>query len=40
VTETAQIYGRIDNLLDEQYEEVWTYGSAGRAAYAGLRVSF
>lgn len=40
VTETAQIYGRIDNLLDKQYEEVWSYGSAGRAAYAGLRVSF
>jgi vitamin B12 transporter len=40
VTETARIYGRIDNLFDKQYEEVWSYGSAGRAAYAGLRVSF
>lgn len=40
VTETTQIYGRIDNLFDKQYEEVWSYGSAGRAAYAGLRVSF
>lgn len=40
VTETAQIYGRVDNLFDKRYEEVWTYGSAGRAAYAGLRVGF
>jgi len=32
------IYGRIENLFDERYETVATYGTPGRAAYAGVRV--
>lgn len=36
----VQVYGRIDNLLDEDYEEVWTYGSLRRAGYLGMKVSF
>ena len=34
------IYGRVENLLDEDYEEIPTYNTSGAAAYAGLRYSF
>lgn len=40
VSDRVQVYGRIDNLLDEDYEEVWTYGSLRRAGYLGMKVSF
>jgi vitamin B12 transporter len=33
-----EVLGRIENLLGETYEDVYTYRSPGRAAYAGLRV--
>jgi vitamin B12 transporter len=36
----VEIYGRIENLLDEDYEEVPTYNTSGTAGYAGLRYSF
>lgn len=35
-----QIYGRLENALDEDYEEVPTYNTSGAAGYAGLRYSF
>ena len=35
-----EVFGRVENLLDEDYEEVPTYNTAGRAAYAGLRYRF
>ena len=34
------VYGRVENLLDEDYEEVPTYNTSGAAAYAGLRYAF
>ncbi|WP_336958595.1 TonB-dependent receptor plug domain-containing protein [Sphingobium aquiterrae] len=34
------IYGRVENLTDERYEEVFSYVSAGRAAYGGVKVGF
>jgi vitamin B12 transporter len=40
LTDSVQLYGRVENLLDEHYEEVLTYRSAGRGAYAGARFSF
>lgn len=40
LTEGLAIYGRVENLLDEQYEEVPTYNTGGRAAHAGVRYSF
>ena len=40
LTDRAEIFGRVDNLFDEQYQEVLGYGSRGRAAYAGLRMRF
>jgi len=35
-----EVYGRIENLLDEDYEEIPGYRTSARAAYAGLRFSF
>lgn len=34
------IFGRIDNLADEQYAEVFGFPALGRAAYGGFRVRF
>ena len=34
------VFGRVENALDEDYEEVPTYNTAERAAYAGLRYRF
>ncbi|MFD1704337.1 TonB-dependent receptor plug domain-containing protein [Methylopila henanensis] len=36
----TEVYGRIENLFDKKYEEVFTYNTPGRAAYGGLKVSF
>jgi vitamin B12 transporter len=38
VTDNVEVYGRVENLFDEHYEVVRTYGTAGRSAYAGVRV--
>jgi len=38
--EGLEIYGRVENLLDEDYEEVPTYNTSGAAGYAGLRYAF
>ncbi|MEY8802040.1 TonB-dependent receptor plug domain-containing protein [Leisingera sp. XS_AS12] len=32
--------GRITNLFDEEYADVWGYAKRGRAAYVGIRASF
>lgn len=40
LTEKAQIYARVENLLDQDYEEVYTYGSPGITAYGGFKVTF
>ena len=37
---TIELYGRIENLFDEDYQEVLGYYTAGRAAYVGIRVNF
>lgn len=37
---SIELYGRIENLFNEDYEEVLGYYSAGRAAYVGMRVNF
>lgn len=34
------VYGRLENLTDESYEDVYGYNTAGRAGYAGLRAGF
>ncbi|HSI16730.1 MAG TPA: TonB-dependent receptor [Sphingomonas sp.] len=38
IGEHFAIYGRVDNLFDERYQTVATYGTLGRAAYGGVRV--
>jgi vitamin B12 transporter len=35
-----QLEARVENLLDEQYETLYRYGTAGRAAYFGVRFSY
>ncbi|MFO7297394.1 MAG: hypothetical protein DIU63_07405 [Proteobacteria bacterium] len=35
-----EIYGRIENLFDEDYEEIFGFSTAGIAGYAGLRWTF
>ncbi len=40
VTDGLEVYGRIENLLDEDYEEVPTYNTSGAAGYIGLRYHF
>ncbi len=34
------LYGRVENLLDQDYQQVFGYETAGIAAYAGLRFSY
>jgi vitamin B12 transporter len=40
LNERTQLYGRIENLFDEDYEEVFTFRASGRGAYAGVRLAF
>ncbi len=35
-----ELFGRVENLLDEDYQEVPTYNTSGVAGYAGVRYSF
>ena len=37
VTEQVELFGRIENLGNKQYQTVAGYGTYGRSAYAGLR---
>ena len=37
---SLQLFGRVENLLDEDYQEIFAYASPGRAAYGGVRVRF
>ena len=34
------VFGRITNLVDEEYAEVFGFPALGRGAYGGFRVSF
>ena len=38
LTKNLELYGRVDNLLDEQYQEVLGFGTPGIAGYGGVRV--
>ncbi len=39
ITPNIQLFGRIDNLLNAEYEEVLGYGTVGIAGYLGIRVA-
>ncbi len=38
--ENLEVFGRVENLTNEHYEEVYTYGSLGRSGYGGVKASF
>jgi vitamin B12 transporter len=40
VTDNIQVYGRLENALDEEYQEILTYNTPGRAGYIGVKLSF
>ncbi|MSO73059.1 MAG: TonB-dependent receptor [Rhodospirillaceae bacterium] len=40
VAKTVELFGRIENLAGEHYQEVFSYNTMGRAAYGGVRIRF
>jgi vitamin B12 transporter len=36
----AQIFFRLDNILDEEYENIFGYGTPGFSAFGGLKLNF
>jgi vitamin B12 transporter len=40
IHEGIEIYGRIENVLNQRYQEVFSFGTPGIGAFAGLRVRF
>ncbi len=40
LNEHIEVFGRIENLTDEDYFEVFNFRTPGRAAYAGVRARF
>jgi vitamin B12 transporter len=40
LTDALRIYARVDNLLDEHYEEAWSYATPGQSFYAGAKFFF
>ncbi|MCJ7499097.1 TonB-dependent receptor [bacterium] len=37
ISDKLKLTGRVENLLDEQYQEVFGYGTAGISAYLGIK---
>ncbi|MFA4983941.1 MAG: TonB-dependent receptor [Candidatus Omnitrophota bacterium] len=40
ITKDLQVFGRIENLFDKKYQEVYGYETLGRSFYAGIKASF
>jgi len=40
IMDALVIYGRVENITDEDYQEIPNYNTAGAAGYAGLRYTF
>ena len=40
ITTGLELFGRVENILGERYEQVFSYVSTGRAVYAGVRGQF
>jgi vitamin B12 transporter len=40
VSEQIELFARLNNAFDEDYEEVWSYATRGRAGYVGVRASW
>jgi vitamin B12 transporter len=39
INERWQVYGRVENLFDTEYQEVFSFLSPGRGVYAGVRAT-
>ncbi|KPP94429.1 TonB-dependent siderophore receptor [Erythrobacter sp. HL-111] len=37
ITESLELFGRIENVTDEQYETIFLYGQPGRGVFGGVR---
>jgi vitamin B12 transporter len=40
VSKQIQVYGRVDNIFNEKYEEVLYFGTAIRSVFGGVRMNF
>ena len=40
ISEAVEVYARIENLLDDEYQEIFDFNSADRGSYVGLRLNF
>lgn len=40
LSEEVSLFGRVENLLNRDYQEIVRFNTAGRSAYAGVRVRF
>jgi len=40
VSEAIEMFGRVENVTDEQYQTAAGYGTPGRSAYIGARARF
>lgn len=40
VNDTVEVFGRIDNLFDHDYQEVYGFNTPGLTAFAGLKATF
>ena len=40
LSDRLSLFGRIENLTDEDYQEIFSFAAAGRAAYGGVRARF
>ncbi len=40
LNDAVQIYGRVENILDNEYQEIIGYHTAGRATYVGFKFNY
>ena len=40
LSDRFSLFGRVENLFDEQYEEIFSFATPGRAAYGGVKARF
>jgi vitamin B12 transporter len=40
VNKHMQVFARVDNLLNQHYEEILYYGTSIRSVYGGVKVTF
>ena len=39
-SDSIEVFGRIENALDEEYQTAYEYGTLGRAGFLGLSTKF